>query len=201
MYNKPDFVLDAKQSFELIADHPLAQLVVGTPTGIKATPAPLVRRGDSLVGHVARPNDIWQHPGDALAIFTGIDAYISPNWYPSKAQHGRVVPTWNYTTVHVRATLRIHDDDEWKLALVTFLTDTFEASQPRPWKVTDAPTDYTAALMQRIVGIELTNLAVEGKGKLSQNQGQSDLEGVRAALAGGDARQQGVAQKMRRRSS
>jgi len=189
MYNKPDFVLDAKQSFELIADHPLAQLVVATPTGLKATPAPLVRRGDSLVGHVARPNDIWQHPGDALAIFTGIDAYISPNWYPSKAQHGRVVPTWNYTTVHVRATLRIHD------------ADTFEASQPRPWKVTDAPTDYTAALMQRIVGIELTNLAVEGKGKLSQNQGQSDLEGVRAALAGGDARQQGVAQKMRRRSS
>lgn len=99
--------------------------------------------------------------------------------------------------MHVRGRLLIHDDDEWKLALVTFLTDTFESTQPRPWRVTDAPPDYTAALMGRIVGIELVDLAFEGKRKLSQNQSAGDLAGVRDALASGDSEQQSVAQQMR----
>jgi len=201
MYNKPDFTADDSESLALIAAHPLAQVVVASPKGIKATPVPMVRRGDTLVGHVARPNDIWQYPGEAVAIFTGVDAYVSPNWYPSKAQHGRVVPTWNYTTVHVRATLQIHDDDDWKRDVITFLTNHFEMTQPRRWQVSDAPPDYTAAMMQRIVGIELTDLAIEGKRKLSQNQSEPDLNGVREALASGDARQQAVAQQMRPASS
>ena len=197
MYNKPEFAADDAESIAIIDAHPLAQLVVSTPSGIVATPVPMVRRGDSLVGHVARPNDIWQHAGEALAIFNGPDAYVSPNWYPSKAEHGRVVPTWNYTTVHVRGALQVHDDDDWKLALVTFLTDTFEATQPRPWRVADAPADYTAALMGRIVGIELVDLKIEGKRKLSQNQSADNLDAVRNALAGGAAEAQLVAQLMR----
>lgn len=197
MYNKPDFEADEAESIDIVDANPLAQIVVATPNGLFATPVPMVRRDGSLVGHVARPNELWQHPGEALAIFTGPDAYVSPNWYPSKAEHGRVVPTWNYTTVHVRGTLQIHDDDDWKLALVTFLTDTFEATQPRPWRVADAPADYTAALMGRIVGIELINLTMEGKRKLSQNQSADNLDAVRTALATGDARQQSVAQQMR----
>ena len=201
MYNKPDFAADDIESAAIIDAHPLAELIVATPSGIKATPVPMVRRGESLVGHVARPNDIWQHPGEALAIFTGPDAYVSPNWYPRKAEHGRVVPTWNYTTVHVRGTLQIHDDDEWKLALVTLLTDKFEATQPKPWRVADAPADYIAGLMARIVGIELVDLTIEGKRKLSQNVSEDDHAGVRSALASGDAVQQAVAEQMRANSS
>lgn len=197
MYNKPEFTADDAESIAIIDAHPLAQLVVSTPSGIVATPVPMVRRGNSLVGHVARPNEIWQHAGEALAIFTGPDAYVSPNWYPSKAEHGRVVPTWNYTTVHVRGTLQVRDDDEWKLALVTFLTDTFEATQQKPWRVADAPAEYTAALMGRIVGIELVDLIIEGKRKLSQNQSVENLDAVRKALAGGSVEEQLVAQQMR----
>ena len=196
MYNKPEFEADDVESEAIIDTHPLAQLVVAMSDGIVATPVPMVRRGESLVGHVARPNDIWQYPGKALAIFTGPDAYVSPNWYPSKAEHGRVVPTWNYTSVHARGTLVIHDDDDWKLALVTFLTDRFESTQPKPWRVADAPPDYTAGLMRRIVGIELVNVTLEGKRKLSQNQSADNLEAVRNTLAGGDASQQAVAQQM-----
>ncbi|CAN5391178.1 FMN-binding negative transcriptional regulator [soil metagenome] len=182
MYNKPDFEADYAASMGIIEAHPLAQIVVATAAGIVATPVPMIRRGDSLVGHVARPNEIWQHPGQALAIFSGLNAYVSPNWYASKAEHGRVVPTWNYTTVHVRGTLQIHDDDDWKLALVTSMTNTFEAAQPQPWRVTDAPAEYTAALMARIVGIELVDLTIEGKRKLSQNLSDIDRAGVRERL-------------------
>ena len=196
MYNKPDFAADDAESIAIIDANPLTQVVVTTPDGLFATPVPMVRRGASLVGHVARPNELWHHPGAALAIFTGPGTYVSPNWYPRKAEHGRVVPTWNYTTVHVSGTLQIHDDDPWKLEVVTFLTDTFEASQPRPWSVSDAPADYIAALMSRIVGIELVDLTIEGKRKLSQNVSEADHAGVRSALADGDARQQLVANEM-----
>ena len=182
MYNKPDFEASDLESTAIIDAHPLAQIVVATPSGLFATPVPMIRRGESLVGHVARPNDLWQHPGAALAIFTGPDAYVSPNWYASKAEHGRVVPTWNYTTVQVRGTLQIHDDDEWKVALVTLLTDTFEATEPRPWRVADAPADYVTGLLGRIVGIELIDLTVAGKRKLSQNVSERDRAGVRERL-------------------
>ena len=206
MYTPAAFVEDRPEVVEaFLAQHPMAQLVTMTDDGLVATPLPMLYEPatdgmGSLVGHVARANRQWATTSpmvEALAIFTGSNAYVSPNWYPSKALHGKVVPTWNYTTVHVRATLQIHDDDEWKLALVTFLTDTFEKTQPKPWRVADAPSDYTAALMQRIVGIELTDLTIEGKRKLSQNQSAPDLDGVRSALATGDARQQAVAQEMR----
>ena len=161
MYLPAAFAIDDGEAFTLVAAHPLAQLVVSTADGLLATPVPLIARGNTLVGHLARPNDLWHHPGPALAIFTGAQAYVSPNWYPSKRDHGRVVPTWNYETVHVHGTLVVHDDDDWKLAVITALTDRFEADSPVPWQVADAPADYLAAMLRGVVGIELTGLGVE----------------------------------------
>ena len=175
----------------------LAQLIIATPDGLLATAVPLIRRGDSLVGHLARPNKIWEHEGPALAIFTGPQAYISPNWYPSKQVDGRVVPTWNYETVQVHGRLIAHDDAAWKHALVNQLTDTFEADQAKPWSTGDAPSEYIASTLRGIVGIELVDLHMEGKSKLSQNRPDADREGVMAGLADGNAAQQAVADAMR----
>ena len=183
MYRPAAFELDDDSARALIAEHPLAQLVVATPTGLQATPVPLIVRGDTLVGHFARPNELWQHPGPALAIFTGVDGYVSPNWYPSKHEHGKAVPTWNYETVHVRGTLVVHDDHDWKLAVLAQLTDWFERTSEHPWRLDDAPTDYIEAMIRGVVGIELTDLRIEAKSKLSQNRAEADRQGVIAGLS------------------
>lgn len=196
MYRPAAFAMDEGEAFALVGEHPLAQLVVATAHGLAASPVPLIVRGDALVGHLARPNELWHHPGPALAVFTGAQAYISPNWYPSKHEHGKVVPTWNYETVHVHGTLVVHDDDEWKLAVVTALTDRFEAASPAPWKVTDAPPDYLAAMLRGVVGIELTGLRVEAKSKLSQNRTETDRLGVIEGLRPGSPEQSAVAARM-----
>ena len=180
----------------MIDAHPLAQLVVSSPDGLQATPVPLVRRGDALVGHLARPNSLTKLAGPALAVFTGSGAYVSPGWYPSKRDHGKVVPTWNYETVHVHGTLVVHDDAGWTLDVVRFLTDTFEAALPAPWSVDDAPPEYIAAMLRAIVGIELVDLRVEAKRKLSQNRDDGDRAGVLTALGAGDAAQRAVADAM-----
>ena len=128
---------------------------------------------------------MWQNyrPGsEALAIFNGPDHYISPNWYPSKHEHGRVVPTWNYATVHVHGTLTIHPEADWLLAAVTHLTDHAEAAQPEPWKVTDAPSEFTTGLLNAIVGFELHITRIEAKWKVSQNRSAEDRISVAAAL-------------------
>ena len=119
----------------------------------------------------------------ALAIFTGPQHYISPNWYPSKHEDGKVVPTWNYIVVHVHGTLAIKDDPEWLLENVTALTDKQEAASPTPWRVTDAPPGYTQNLLKSIVGVELTITRWEGKWKLSQNRSQPDREAVARNIA------------------
>jgi transcriptional regulator len=181
MYRPAAFVADAAEAACIIAGHPLAQLVVSGPDGLVATPVPLLRRGTSLVGHLARPNAVWRLEGDAMAIFTGPSGYISPRWYEGKAVDGKVVPTWNYETVHVRGRLVAHDERAWKLAVVRLLTDTFEASSPTPWSVDDAPADYFDTMLRGIVGIELVDLRVEGKRKLSQNRSAVDQATVRAA--------------------
>lgn len=196
MYVPAAFGMDDGEAFALVAAHPLAQLVVATADGLLATPVPLIVRGDTLVGHLARPNELWHHPGAALAIFTGAQAYVSPNWYPSKHEHGKAVPTWNYESVQVHGTLAVHDDDDWKLAVVTALTDRFEAASPVPWKVSDAPDHYLAAMLRGIVGIELTDVRIEAKSKLSQNRTETDRLGVIDALRAGPPEQTAVAARM-----
>lgn len=196
MYLPPAFSADAGTAWSLIASNPLAQLVIVGPNGLEATPLPMIRRGDRLVGHLARANPVANHAGPALAIFTGADAYVSPGWYPSKAELGKVVPTWNYTTVQVRGTLTPVHDRGWKLALVTELTEIFEAGQARPWSVTDAPSDFIEAMLNGIVGLELTDLTVTPKVKLSQNRPAADRLAVRAALAAGNPVQAAVAGEM-----
>jgi len=116
-------------------------------------------------------------------VFQGPQAYVSPSWYPSKAEHGRVVPTWNYAVVHARGELAVHEDREWLRGLVTRLTETHEAGFAHPWRVADAPTDYIDGLLNAIVGIELRIHKLEGKWKASQNRGEADRAGVALALA------------------
>jgi transcriptional regulator len=137
-----------------------------------------------LLGHLARNNDQWRTPviGEALVIAHGPDAYVSPSWYPSKAEHGRVVPTWNYATVHVYGTLQVHDDPDWLAELVGRLTDRHEATRPHPWAVTDAPPPFIAGQLRAIVGIELVISRVAVKVKMSQNRPGADIDGVVAGL-------------------
>jgi len=164
-----------------------AQLVTvggdGTPD---ATFLPVLWEGDRLVGHLARANAHWRRIVDgspALAVVTGPDAYVSPSWYATKAEHGRVVPTWNYSVVHLRGAIAVHDDADWVRGLVTRLTDRHEQPRAEPWAVTDAPADYVAKNLRPIVGVELVVESVEGKAKLSQNRSDEDRAGVATGLA------------------
>ena len=177
----------------LIAAYPLATLVTGD---LHASPLPLrlVRDGDALVlrGHLARANQHTAalHGQAALAIFTGPQAYVSPSYYPSKAAHGRVVPTWNYVTVHAHGTAHLIDDATWVRDLVTALTDDHERHRGTPWAVSDAPTDYLDGMMRAIVGVELRDVRLVGKWKLSQNRSAVDRGGVADGLAAGSPDEQ-----------
>ena len=163
-----------------------AQLVTvgedGTPD---ATFLPVLWEDDRLVGHLARANAHWRRiveGSPALAIVTGPDTYVSPSWYATKAEHGRVVPTWNYSVVHLRGAVTVHDDPEWVRGLVTRLTDHHERPRAEPWAVTDAPADYVDRNLRPIVGVELVVASVEAKAKLSQNRSDEDRAGVAAGL-------------------
>lgn len=118
-----------------------------------------------------------------LAAFQGPQAYVTPSWYPSKHEHGKVVPTWNYAVVHVRGPLLVHDDREWLRGLVSRLTDSREADRPQPWGIGDAPEDYIDRMLGAIVGIEIPVRSIEGKWKVSQNRQPADRAGVAAACA------------------
>jgi transcriptional regulator len=179
----------------LLAHHGgAADLITSTSRGLLATLLPFVHdepgsRTDvgawgALLGHVARNNEQWREPalGEALVIVRGPDAYISPTWYVTKQEHGRVVPTWNYITAHVYGRLVVHDDPGWVEALVRRLTDRHEAASAKPWSVDDAPSPYIAGQLRAIVGVEVLIDRVEGKFKLSQNRSQADVEGVIAGL-------------------
>jgi transcriptional regulator len=134
---------------------------------------------------VARANPVWREAradADSLVVFQGAQAYISPGWYPSKAEHGKVVPTWNYCSVQGRGVLRVIDDAAWVHAFVTRLTQQHESTQARPWAVSDAPADYVEGLLRAIVGVELTITRLEGKWKASQNKGEADRQGVGRGL-------------------
>ena len=198
MYNPVAFrVSDPAVLAEAMAAYPLATLVTTGARGIDATHLPMLYRDGVLRGHVARANPQWQDytaGTEALAIFTGPQHYITPNWYASKQEHGRVVPTWNYVAVHARGTLTFHHDPEWLRTFVTALTDEHERSGAAPWKVSDAPGEFIDGQLRAIVGVEMAIASLEGKWKLSQNRPEADIEGVVEGL-GGDA----MAEWMKRR--
>ena len=165
---------DTDSLFLLIRANPLAALVTSGSEGPRVDHIPMVLDADSRVlrGHIARINPLAQL-GDgvpALAVFSGADSYISPNWYPAKAQHGKVVPTWNYTAVHVGGPLRLVHDPDWLMAQLHALTEQEEMGSPSPWAVEDAPAAYIDKLSAAIVGVELPVETLEGKWKVSQNQ-------------------------------
>lgn len=163
---------------------------------LEATALPFLIDDDLTVvrAHVARANDHWRSAdgASALLIVPGNDAYISPNWYPSKAEHHRVVPTWNYEVVHLHGTVCVHDDDTWKLQLVSDLTDHNESQVEgddgaAPWRVTDAPAEFIDRQLRAIVGVELIVTEIEAKQKLSQNKAEGDRRGA-ADMLGSSAR-------------
>jgi transcriptional regulator len=141
--------------------------------------------GGTVIAHMARANVHWREiepDSPCLAIVSGPQAYISPSWYAAKAEHGRVVPTWNYSAVHLTGTITVHDDPEWVRSAVTDLTDRHEQTRKSPWAVTDAPEKYVAGQLKAIVGLEMTVERVEAKAKLSQNRSDADQAGVIVGL-------------------
>lgn len=176
----------------IIREHPLGVLVTHTDDGLEANHLPFVldaNRGTSgtLLAHVARANPIWQEVrnGDhVLVVFRGAQGYISPNWYPSKHETHRHVPTWNYEVVHAHGRISVLDDEKFVRGLVAKLTRQSEAREPQPWKMGDAPADYLADLLSQIVGIEIELDRIEGKRKLSQNRDARDFNGTVSALEG-----------------
>jgi transcriptional regulator len=168
----------------------LATLVTVTGNGMVATHLPLMLDAaggeyGTLYGHVARGNTQWSESRtdvEALAIFTASDAYVTPNWYPSKQETGKVVPTWMYAAIHAYGKVRFIDDAEWLRDFVTRLTDKHEAGNGKPWKVTDAPPAYVDAQLARIIGVELSISRLEGKWKFDQRSSVQDRAGVLAGL-------------------
>jgi transcriptional regulator len=171
----------------------LATLVTATADGLVATPLPLFLVPEegpygTLHGHVARANPQWRQPplGDAMAMFMGPDAYVSPAWYPSRLEHGKVVPTWNYLAVHAYGPIEFFEDPDRLLETVTRLTDLHERSSAEPWAVTDAPAPFIQAQLKAIVGLRLPIRRLEGKRKMSQNRTAEDRAGAAAGLAASD---------------
>lgn len=190
MYRVPAFAEDDPEVLgRLIAAHPLGMLITAGPAGLMAGPLPffLVEEGDRRVlrAHLARANPQLAELAAApqvLVTFQAGDAYVSPDFYPSKAAHGRVVPTWNYAMVQVRGSARLDDGAEFLSAQIARLTEAQEAGRAQPWAVDDAPAPFIAAQMRGIVGLEITVERIEGKLKLSQNRSAEDRAGVHAGL-------------------
>ncbi|MPZ44430.1 MAG: FMN-binding negative transcriptional regulator [Betaproteobacteria bacterium] len=187
---------DAARLQEFIRRHPLATLISNDANGLCADHIPmLVATGADgatlLRGHVARANPLWRNLGagaSVLAIFQDAGGYITPSWYATKAETGKVVPTWNYVAVHVQGSARAVDDSDWLQAFLTRLTSANESARAQPWKLTDAPAEFIAAQLKAIVGIEVQVAHMVGKWKASQNRVARDIDGVISGLRGrGDA--------------
>ena len=195
MYVPAHFAVNDADLRDLLTHLGAADLIPATPQGLLATFLPFlydpaVGEHGRLLGHLARNNDQWRQEvlGDALVVVHGPDAYVSPSWYAAKAEHGRVVPTWNYLTAHVYGRLVVHDDPRWVEDLVRRLTVRHEASRSQPWSVDDAPARFVSGQLRAIVGLELLISRIEAKAKLSQNRSDADIDGVIAGLTeGGDA--------------
>lgn len=191
LYNPPHFrQTDLAPLHAAITAHGFATLVSNGPDGPVISHLPLLLEASTgpfgrLIGHVARANPHWttaDFSRPSVAIFHGPDAYVSPNWYPSKAETGKAVPTWNYSVIHATGTLKVFDDAQWLRDAVTQLTNRHEAGRAKPWAVEDAPEAFIAAQLRGIIGIELTLTSLEGKAKLSQNRSDADRAGVMDGL-------------------
>jgi len=175
----------------LIEQTRLAILVTHDQHGMQASHVPLLLRADqgvngTLYGHLAKANPQWralENGAQALVIFPGADAYISPSFYPAKAEHGKVVPTWNYVAVHAYGVAQVFNDPQRLLDVVSGLTDKHESGRASPWAVSDAPADYIDKMLSAITGFALPIERLEGKRKLSQNRSGADIAGVRDGLA------------------
>ena len=177
---------------DLVRAQPFATLVTIGSNGMTADHLPLIllavgsERG-ILQGHVARPNPVWSDVDpsvDALAIFHGPHHYVTPSWYPSKAAHGKVVPTWNYAVVHAYGSLRAIEDADWLMAHLKALTARQESGRDTPWEIDDAPTEFIDRMVAGIVGFEIEVSRLEGKQKMSQNRDEADRAGVIRGLGG-----------------
>jgi transcriptional regulator len=173
----------------LIRSHPLATLITAGGGGLLANLVPftLVEEGDkgTLRCHIARGNDQVEElraGAPTLVVFQGAEAYITPSWYASKKEHGRVVPTWNYVVVQARGTPRLIEDPAWIREQIHHLTTIHEGTREKPWAVHDAPEPYIAGQIKAIVGVEIPIASIEGKWKASQNRPEADREGVEAGL-------------------
>jgi transcriptional regulator len=190
MYLPPQFEeKDETVLRALIEAHPLGLLISASGTDVLANPVPFlvsVRDGvTTLRAHMSKANAQWRHIQDGasvLVVFQGAGSYVTPSWYASKAEHGKVVPTWNYAMVQARGTAAVHDGSEWLRPQVSELTDRHEADRPAPWKVDDAPESFVAAQLRGIVGIEISVSQLTGKWKVSQNRPEADRRGVHAGL-------------------
>jgi transcriptional regulator len=167
----------------LIRDYPFATVVANMADGLVANHLPFELVGNALHGHVARGNELARLDGaEVLAIFQGPDGYVSPNWYPTKQETHREVPTWNYAVAHAHGRLKVVADAAWLRALLERLTDHHEAAEPQPWHVADAPAGHVEKMLPAIVGIEIAIERIEGKFKLSQNHPERNRLGVIAGL-------------------
>lgn len=188
MYIPPHFEMnDRAAQCALIRARPFGLLVTNGPGGLMANPIPFHLDEDAgvLRAHLARANPQWREADgsrEALVVFQDVDAYVTPGWYATKRETGKVVPTWNYSAVHVYGALSAIQDRDWLRSLVGDLTDHHEAPRSAPWKVEDAPSDYIDVMLRGIVGIEVRIARIEGKAKLSQNRSAQDVEGVVSGL-------------------
>ena len=191
MYQPPHFREDdLGTQHALIRAHPLGMLITSGNSGLLANPVPFHLDGEAaekgvLRLHLARANSQWKDIRDGasvLAVFQGADSYVTPSWYQTKQETGKVVPTWNYAIVQARGPARIVEDAGWLLAQIEAITSQHESSRPMPWSVNDAPDDFISAPLKGIVGVEIEISEIEGKWKVSQNRPVGDREGVASGL-------------------
>lgn len=206
MYTPPAFRQnDLAALHQEIQAYRLVTLISHGKSGLQASHLPLLLRPEegrygTLYGHLARANPharLLAEGDEALVVFSAADAYVSPSWYPAKAEHGKVVPTWNHIAVHAYGRAEVFDDAERLLALLGELTERHEQSRPRPWAINDAPRDYIDGMLRAIVGFALPIERLEGKWKLGQNRSDADRAGVQSGLeASPDPRDRALAQRM-----
>jgi transcriptional regulator len=190
MYRPEHFrVEDVSQMHALMRDRPFAAIISGGAAGLHASHLPTVLKDDGPYGmiecHLARANSHWKDlsaSNDALMIFQGPQGYITPNWYPSKAEHGKVVPTWNFSVVHAYGRPEVMDDKDWLHQHVTELTAQQERNEAKPWQPSDAPSVYIEAMLRGIIGLRFAITRLEGKWKMSQNRDMQDRDGVAKGL-------------------
>jgi transcriptional regulator len=201
MYVPPKFSIHDDLAWQVVKDAGAGMLVIGTPDGLASVFVPVVVSEDrrTLTSHVARANPWWRSAAEGievLGLFLVASAYVTPSYYPSRAESPGVVPTWNYVAAEVRGRLTLRDDPQWKAHQVRSVTGTFEAGRDPEWRVEDSPTQYIEQQLKAIVGIEIEVLSIEGKAKLSQNRPVIDHDSVREHLAKGSLAEQIVARRM-----